>query len=124
MPTVTFPVSTSTGVNHLCVWCRKGHKLLEPHSFASLEGGAILLDPDDRESGGPSDDLEGYLSITWHGAHSSEAGIGEHPDVYVHLPIKSDVIGGQVSLEFCSAACLRAFLSHCVDELERRMSEQ
>ncbi len=112
-----FPVLNKTDA---CIWCKKG-KMLEPHSFASINAGAILLDPDDPECGGPSEQMEGYLNLSWHGAHSNESGEGMLPDTFANLTIAKDNKGGQSDFLFCSTNCLRAFLNHCVDELEKRI---
>jgi hypothetical protein len=124
MTTPNFPIPPEEDRGFLCAWCRSGHKLLEPHSFAGISCGAILLDAEDRSSGGPSDDMEGYLSLSWHGAHADEGGVGKNPDIYLHLPLKSAVVGGQMDIFFCSTDCLRAFLNHSVDELERRVAAE
>ena len=103
-----------------CLWCKK-NKVLEPHSFASINAGAILLDPDDPSSGGPSEQIEGYFDFTWHGAHTNEGGQGINPDTYAYLPLCKDYKGGQCEFYFCSTDCLRAFLNYCIDELEKRI---
>ena len=104
----------------LCLWC-KTNKVLEPHSFASINAGAILLDPADPSSGGPSEQMEGFLDLAWHGAHTGEGGLGDNPDTYAYLSLSKDYKGGQCGFYFCSTDCLRAFLNYCVDELEKRI---
>lgn len=89
-------------------------------SFSS-RARAILLDPADPSSGGSSARMEGFFHLTWHGAHTNEGGQGVSPDTYAYLPLSKDYRGGQCGFEFCSTDCLRAFLNHCVDELEKRI---
>jgi len=72
--------------------------------------------------GVPSDKMDGFLGITWHGAH--DAGKGKNKEIGCMVNIIQDAVGGQADLYFCSTGCLRRFLSLCVDELERRMSEE
>ena len=104
----------------ICPVCGQG-KVLEPHSFAILHAGALLMDrPDD--SGGPSDNLDGFLSLGWHGAHDD--GQGDDRDIGCYLDIIRDARGGQADLYFCSTACLRTFMNQCVDKLEGRIKEE
>ncbi len=110
----TYP-STAT-----CPQCNE-QRVFEPHSMAILCGGAILMDRAAR-SGGPSDDLDGFLDLSWHGAHDGGAGID--PDIYVNVSLASEVRGGQFELYFCSTMCLRQFLNTAVDELERRVQAE
>lgn len=100
-----------------CPWC-KGKKVLEPHSMAILAGGAFLMDRRKR-NGGPSPRMDGFLELIWHGAH--DGGLGSDRGIDAYLRIASEVRGGQYTLYFCSTKCLRAFLNHCVDELEGRI---
>lgn len=104
----------------LCPWCRK-NKVLEPHSFAVLSGGALLMDRK-NESGGPDDSMDGFLHMFWHGAH--DGGIGKDKGIGASLDIARDVRGGQFELYFCSTKCLRSYLNYCVDELERKLTEE
>lgn len=106
----------------LCPWCRE-NKVLEPHSFAHLGGGAVLMNRDE-DYGGPSDDMKGYLYIGWHGAHLEDGGEGIDADLHANVHIADHVIGGQFGLYFCSTACLRAFLNHCVDKLESKLKRK
>jgi hypothetical protein len=118
-----FPLQNKEKLNYdtkMCLW-RKTNKVLEPHSFASISAGTVLLDPNDPCSGGPSDKMGGYLDFSWHGAHTNEGGKGIRPDTYAYLPITKACKGGQSEFLFCSTDCLRAFLNYCVDELERRI---
>jgi hypothetical protein len=120
---IKFPILPEEARGYMCAWCGTGHKLVEPNSIASISCGAILYSSKKRDSGGPSDKMGGYLSISWHGAHSDEGGIGDSPDTFVDIPLRSEVVGGQMDINFCSTECLRAFLNNCVDELELRISE-
>jgi hypothetical protein len=122
MAKITFPILPGNEDDHLCAWCGNGHTLLAPNSFANLCCGAVLFDYEDRDSAGPSDDMEGYLELNWHGAHSEEGGIGKHPDTFASVPLKKGIVGGQMGINFCSTECLRAFLNNCVNELELRIA--
>ena len=44
---------------------------------------------------------------------------GKDSEAETMLYVIEDVRGGQADLAFCSTQCLRQFLNHCVDELER-----
>ena len=101
----------------LCPWCEK-NKVLEPHSFAILGGGALLMNRKD-DSGGPDDKMEGFLYLSWHGAH--DGGQGKDKGIGAMIEIARDVRGGQFDLYFCSTKCLRSYLNFCVDELERKL---
>jgi hypothetical protein len=103
----------------LCPICGN-HKVFEPHSMAILAAGALLMDRA-KDSGGPSDRLDGFLALHWHGAH--DGGKGKVRDVYCAVDIIRDSVGGQADLYFCSTKCLRTFLNACVDELERKVVE-
>lgn len=103
----------------LCPICGK-NKVFEPHSMAILTAGAMLMDRA-RDSGTPSNNLDGFLEIHWHGAH--DGGQGKDGDVFCGVDIIRDAIGGQADLYFCSTECLRKFLNTCVDELERKVAE-
>jgi hypothetical protein len=115
-----FPIiqddATSYPKEPLCPWCKK-QKVLEPHSFAVLGGGALLKSGDGAS--GPSSELEGFLHFSWHGAH--DGGQGRDPGAYGCTEVVRDVIGGQFDLYFCSTDCLRSFLNACVDDLEQKI---
>ncbi len=102
----------------LCPWCEK-NKVLEPHSFAILSGGALLMDRKDN-SGGPDDKMDGFLHLSWHGAH--DGGLGKDKGIGASIEIARDVRGGQFELYFCSTKCRRSYLNFCIDELERKLS--
>jgi hypothetical protein len=101
----------------LCPICGR-NKVFEPHSMAVLSAGAILMDRAE-DSGGPSDNLDGFLEIHWYGAH--DAGKGKDRDVFCEVDIIRDALGGQADLYFCSTKCLRKFLNACVDDVEAKM---
>ncbi|WDP91819.1 MAG: hypothetical protein HUN04_19750 [Desulfobacter sp.] len=103
-----------------CPICGK-RKVFEPHSFAVLSAGALLMNRKD-DSGGPSDNMDGFLNIGWHGAHDS--GEGEHREIGCYVDIFRDVFGGQANAYFCSTECLRTFLNECVDALEKRINQE
>jgi len=97
-----------------CLVCRR-KGVHEPNTFAYLNGGALRKINKDNSVMAP--DLEGFLSIGVHGAHSE---IHSQPDA--HLYIADVVRFGQFELYFCSTACLRKFFNLCVDELEQKLA--
>ena len=101
----------------LCPWCQK-NKVLEPYSSASLCGGALLMIRED-DSGGPDEKMDGFLSLSWHGAHDGAE--GKDREIYATVEIAHDVRGGQFDLYFCSTKCLRSYLNFCIDELEKKI---
>ena len=101
----------------LCPWCQK-NKLLEPHSFAILAGGALLMNRKEK-FGAPDDKMDGFLHLSWHGAH--DGGQGKDREIGTAVHIAYDVRGGQFDLYFCSTKCLRSYLNFCVDELEKKI---
>lgn len=105
----------------LCPICERA-KVFEPHSFAELCGGALLIDDSELSSAAIPEGLrlQAYLDLTWHGAH--EGGSGAHRDIHEVLWVAKDVEGGQFELYFCSTNCLRTFLNAAVDALEARMA--
>lgn len=102
----------------LCPVCRAA-KVLEPHSMAIINLGAILMTNRETGSGTMSSDLDGFLRLIWHGAH--DGGLGRDSGIDAHVEIVEDAHGGQADLYFCSTRCLRGFLNACVDELEHRI---
>jgi hypothetical protein len=100
--------------NPICPICGRS-KVSEPNSFAVLGAGAFLMDRK-TDCSILSEDLEGFLSIYWHGAH--DGGVGENPEAGFNVDIIKDALGGEASLYFCSTACLRTFFNLCVDALE------
>lgn len=105
-----------------CTWCNCD-KVSEPNSMAMLACGAVLMN---RKTGDgiPDNRLDGFLDLTWHGAHTCDGGYGEHPDTFVNIMIAENVQGGQISISFCSTKCLREFLNFMVDKLEDKIIEQ
>lgn len=87
--------------------------------MAILGVGSLLMDRK-SDSGGPSPDLDAFFHLTWHGAH--DGGEGSDREVGCMLDIIRDIRGGQADMYFCSTGCLRQFLNHCVDELERKVA--
>jgi hypothetical protein len=104
----------------LCPVCGK-KKVWEPHSMASISAGALLLLDKREDYWGPSEDMNGYLYLNWHGAH--DGGEGKYREMYLSFDIARDVKSGQFDLHFCSTKCLRSFLNECVDELEDKIDE-
>lgn len=72
------------------------------------------------DSGGPDDSMDGFLHMSWHGAH--DGGIGKDKEIGARIDIARDVRGGQFELYFYSTNCLRSYLNYCVDELERKLT--
>ena len=97
-----------------CPWCKR--KVGEPHSFVELAGGALLEDRKSKAAGS-SERMEGFLTLTWHGAH--DQGEGEDRDFDAITYLVEFVRGGFFGIYFCSTTCLRAFFGFCVDELDR-----
>jgi hypothetical protein len=89
--------------------------------MAILSGGALLMDRE-TDSGGMSDDMDGFLSLTWHGAH--DGGQGEHKDIHTSVYVADYTRGGQYEVYFCSTKCLREYLNFCVDQLESRIAAE
>jgi len=106
----------------VCPVCGE-NKVFEPHSFAVLNAGALLMNREEG-SGEMSDDLDGYLTMYWHGAHQEDNGQGVDPEIGCAVDIIQDAQGGQGTLYFCSTQCLRTFLNYCVDELEQRIKKE
>jgi len=116
-----FPVMQN--INHCtnCVWC-DCDQTHEPNSMAILTGGAMLINRKTGD-GGPDERLDGFLDITWHGAHTNEGGVGASPDCFENITIASNIRGGQFDLYFCSTKCLRDFLNHVVDTIEEKIGK-
>lgn len=121
---IALPVTKGKNANWpskaLCPVCGK-NKVFEPHSMAILSAGACLMNRKEAV-GGPSDKMDGFLNLTWHGAH--DGGKGRNKKIGCSVDIARDVLGGQTELYFCSTACLRQFLGVCVDTLELKMKEE
>ena len=100
----------------VCPVCKKG-KVLEPHSFVVLSGGALLRAPDGK-SASMSSSLMGFLDLSWHGAHDN--GIGEYRNRDAVVPLAEDTADGQFEIYVCSTDCARAMFNQWVDELDRR----
>jgi hypothetical protein len=99
-----------------CLVCRRTG-VHEPNAFTFLNGGALRKV--NKRMSVMASDLEGFLSIGFHGGHSKTE---SKPDAV--LPIAEDVRFGQFELYFCSTSCLRKFFNLCVDELEQRLTRK
>jgi len=108
------------GRNIRCEQCRR-KRAKNNNSFAVLSGGACLMNRRKRY-GGPHDDMDGFLDLTWHGDHNG--GIGEYQEVFAVVDRARDVRGGQFERYFCSIPCLRRYLNDWVDELETRVKTE
>ncbi len=108
---------TYTPTKAVCPICEKA-KVLEPHTFIVLSGGSCLMDRKE-DSGGPDDSMDGFLHLTWHGAHDD--GEGRYRERGGGLVLADGVRGGQFSLYVCSPKCLRKLFRNWVGELERAM---
>lgn len=74
-----------------------------------------------RENGGPDDKMDGFLALSWHGAH--DQGKGKNRDINEQIEIAKNVRGGQFDQFCCSTKCLRAYLNYCVDKLEKKIKK-
>ena len=101
----------------VCPQCKK-RKVLEPHSMAIFSGGAMYLG---KKKGVP-DGLEGFVGLTWHGAH--DTGLGDDRDIFTRVDFARDCHGGQFEIYFCSTKCLRAFFNAWVDALEVKIKKE
>lgn len=108
--------ATATTKAGQCLVCHRTG-VHEPNAFAFLNGGALRKLSKSRSTMAP--DLEGFVSIGFHGAHSET---DSQPDAV--LAIAESVRFGQFELYFCSTACLRKFFDLCVDELEQRLTRK
>ena len=102
----------------VCPICRAA-KIGEPHTFVSLSGGAFLMDRKE-DFGEPSDDMDGFLHVGWHGAHDN--GEGDHRETGGHVSVVDNAISGQFGILVCSPACLRKMFDLWIDELETRIN--
>jgi len=105
--------------NFRCPVC-KVRKVWEPHTFVSIDAGAMLMNRRQR-FGSPSKDMDGYFNIGWHGAHDD--GEGDFRDTGGHLLIGESVRGGQLCITVCSTGCLRKLFNKWVDDLEKQMKK-
>ncbi len=105
--------------NFRCPVC-KARKVWEPHTFVSINAGALLMDRRQRV-GAPSKDMDGYLDIGWHGAHDD--GEGDFRETGGRLQIGDSVHGGQLCITVCSTKCLRKLFNTWVDDLEKKMKK-
>ena len=75
-----------------------------------------------RLNGGFHDRMDGYTSVTWHGAHDN--GLGKDRDIFTSVYFAEDCEGGQFEIYFCSTNCLRAFFGSWVDALEAKIEKE
>ncbi len=119
-----FPVLKVRHTKHpkkaVCPQCQQ-HKVLEPHSMAIFNGGATFMGRK-RLNGGLHEQMDGFASITWPGAH--DTGLGEDRDIFTSVDFATDCRGGQFEIYFCSTACLRAFFNSWVDALEAKIRKE
>ena len=119
-----FPILKGQHANHpkkaVCPQCGN-RKVLEPHSMAIFEGGAMFMDRK-RRNGGLHAQMDGFASIVWHGAH--DKGVGQDRDICASVDFARDCHGGQFEICFCSTACLRAFFNSWVDALEAKVQKE
>lgn len=121
MNKLQFPVAEGSDCyfpgDFVCPMCKE-RRVGEPHEFVGLSGGAASAD------GEPG---EGFFAIFLHPREdppflspelANEAKVSERGAT---VEIVRDTRAGQFDLLFCSATCLRAFFTECVDELERRL---
>lgn len=115
---MTYPTLTGEMTAHpseaLCPICRK-EKVLEPHSMAIFSGGALYM----GSHQGIPDQLEGYTSLIWHGAH--DGGTGNDQDIFTRVDFARGTNGGQFEIYFCSTSCMRVFFNQWVDALESQI---
>ena len=104
----------------LCPQCNE-HKVFEPHSMVIFAGGATFSGLK-RVKAGSHNQLESFVSITWHGAH--DTGIGTDRDIHTCVDLVKDSRGGQFEIYFCSTACLRAFFNSWVDALDAKVQRE
>ena len=120
---IQFPILTGEQIIYpqeaSCPWCKQ-NKVLEPHSMAILNAGALAPDGENFQM---FDKAATFFSLIWHGAHSDMNGLGRDPNLYAEVKIVDTVSIGQFDFYFCSTECLRHFLNHCVDELERQIEQ-
>lgn len=93
----------------------------EPHQGVALIGGGMLMDRRTR-SGGPSEQLDGFLDLEWHpveewGSLAKESELSPGTPGFL-LPLAQRVRGGQFGFFFCSVSCLRGFLNELLDFME------
>ncbi len=119
----TFPVITGPREGwpqeSKCPVCGKT-RIFEPNSFACLAGGALLGETDSS----CECEVNGFLDINWHGAHSDDGGKGDDPDIHASVPIATGDQTMQYELYFCSTSCLRTFLNSWVDTLETKVEQE
>ncbi len=97
--------------NRLCPQCKK-RKVMGHHPTVIFAGGAMKVTDAKKKSAGMADDCVGFLYLGSHGGTDVDSQASAHVELVEWTP------NGQFEFYFCSAACLRAFLNACVDEVE------
>lgn len=83
-----------------------------------LAGGAMFMDSK-RVNGGLHERMDGFVNLTWHGAHGP--GVGDYRNIFASVDVARDCHGGQLEIYFCSTACLRLFFNSWVGALEAKI---
>jgi len=117
--TLTYPAPGDGQL--LCPVCGQ-HPVGEPHSFVAVNGGALLRTGEDTAT--ISDQLSGFWTIRWHGAHRDMGGQGPLPEASASVDVAHDTKCGQWDIYCCSTECLRRFFGHLVDLLEEQLEQQ
>ena len=85
--------------------------------FVVINGGALWMDHT-TESGGMHENMEGFMSIHYHGDHNK----GEH--AFVSLDVIEGSSMGQFDIYVCSAKCLRKFFEVLVRKFEEKIRDR
>jgi hypothetical protein len=104
--------------------CGKKH-IFEPHTFVTLDGGALAIKGDSSTKLPKGVKLKGFLDMSFHGGHGCQhRGCDEKPDNRHAITfIALEATDGQYEMYFCSTRCLRKFLNAAVDDLERKIGK-
>ena len=82
------------------------------HRFVVLGVGALKRDG--PYSASMSDELSGFMHLSWH----------DHAHGCASVDIVSDAANGQADLHVCSFACMKTLLGGLVDQLETNWQRQ
>ena len=104
--------------NNKCPIC--GTKTGEPNSFLVVNGGAMMQVEEGLFE--MSNDLSGFLDISFHGAH--DRGKGQYRDKFVSAEIVKNSKQGQFDLYFCSTVCFRKFITEIIDDMETELNKE
>jgi hypothetical protein len=113
---IRFPLLSGNSADTLpgkgggCIVCNTP---FQGSGFAYLSAGATY---DLLESRIDDNELEAFFDVGYHGSHSDMSDSGG-------VEVVKDLKGGQFDLQFCSASCLRQFLSSLVDEVEKSIGQ-